>query len=405
MFNIELWRSAFDSLLVNKLRSVLTMIGIIVGVGSIITIVAIGQGGKSAILNEIQSANPQDTVEIIPKSLLSAQGQANPSQIRSFSPSDFQLVRGFSGVKDVYTTPQTSDTLSYAGKRESITVTAGPSYLPSLDKFKISAGRMYLPMDNTAHRHVAVLSTQVAKDLFNKNKPQDAVGHFVSLQGQLLQVIGISKSTNSSPLANLVPNKNVYVPTSTFSDLYPGKPIYTMDIRTQTGQNKKAISARVIAVLNAKYHSNAFTDASSYITSVTNLIGKVTTTITVIIGAIAGIALLVGGIGVMNIMLVSVTERTREIGIRMSLGATRTTILWQFLVEAMVLTTLGGGIGIVLGWLTAVIVSASFHLSALVSWQSVVGSFLFSAIIGIICGLYPASRASRLNPIESLRYE
>lgn len=405
MLGLELWRSAFDSLLVNKLRSVLTMIGIIVGVGSIITIVAIGQGGKSAIVNEIQSANPQDTVEIIPKSLLSQPGQSNTTGIKSFSPADFALVRSFSGVKDVYTTPQTSDTVANdAGKHDSVTVQSGPSYLPTIDKFKITAGRMYLPMDNTAHRHVAVITSQVAKDLFGK--PAAAIGKFVSLQGQLLQVIGVSESTDSSPLARLLPGRNVYIPTSTFSDLYPGEPLQVMDVRIAPGQDQTALSARIIAVLNAKYHAdNAFTNASSYIASFTQMISKVTTIITVIIGSIAAIALFVGGVGVMNIMLVSVTERTKEIGIRMSLGATRTNILWQFLVEAMVLTTLGGGLGILLGWLVAAIVSMSFHLPSLVSWQSVFGSFFFSAIVGILCGLYPASRASRLNPIEALRYE
>lgn len=403
MLGTELWRSALESLMSNKLRSILTMVGIIVGVASIITIVAIGQGGKASIINEIESGNPQDTVEIVPKSLLSQPGAISSTEITSFSPADFDMVRSFSGVRDVYTTPQVTDTAANGGKHDTVVVSSGPSYLPDLDKFKITAGRMYLPMDDTAHRHVAVISSQVADDLFGSSKA--ALGQLIALQGQLLQVIGIAESTDTSPLARLVPDRNVYIPNSTFSDLYPGQPIQVMDVRVQPNQDKAALTSRIIAVLNAKYHANAFTNASAYIASFTQVISKVTTTMTVIIGAIAAIALFVGGVGVMNIMLVSVTERTREIGIRMSLGATRTTILWQFLVEAMVLTTLGGGLGILVGWLLSVIVSASFHLPSLVSWQSVVGSFVFSAVIGILCGLYPASRASRLNPIEALRYE
>ncbi len=403
MIGWELWRTAFESLLANKLRSILTMLGIIMGVGSIIAIVAIGQGGQVAIVNEISSNFPQGTIQIAPKAILTQSPTFHSSGITTFSQADFQIVSGFSGVQDVYQTPNTQDVLTYGGKSQYVQVMSGPSFLPRLDQFQIIAGRMYVSADRLAHRPVIVLFKDVATAFFGS--VQHAIGQYVSLRGQLLQVIGVAQSTNQTLFAGLQGQTNVVLPTTTYEDLYPGYPIYVMGIIPKSGQDVTALTNRVIAVLNAKYHTDAFENASTYIHTIENTVSSVTGVITAIIGAVAAIALVVGGVGVMNIMLVSVTERTHEIGIRVSLGASRKTILWQFLVEAMVLTTTGGVVGIFLGVVCAELVSVFAHLPPLVSWQAALGSFLFSALVGIICGIYPASKAANLNPIDSLRYE
>jgi putative ABC transport system permease protein len=172
------------------------------------------------------------------------------------------------------------------------------------------------------------------------------------------------------------------------------------------GVDKADLSHRIVTALNIHAHNaDAFIDSSGLLLGVEQTVGKVTAILTLVIGAVAGIALIVGGVGVMNIMLVSVTERTEEIGIRMSLGATRGAILLQFLVESVLITVLGGILGILLGLSASWVVHWLTPLPSVVSWQAVLIGFLFSVAIGIVCGLYPANKAAKLNPIEALRYE
>lgn len=179
-----------------------------------------------------------------------------------------------------------------------------------------------------------------------------------------------------------------------------------MDVLVQQGVNKEALTKRIVMALNIHAHSpDAFEDSTGFYSGIEHTIGTVTSILTMVIGAVAGIALIVGGVGVMNIMLVSVAERTEEIGIRMSLGAKRQDILLQFLVESMMITVFGGVIGIGLGMVISFGVEKFTRLPAHVPWQVILLSFLFSAIIGIVCGLYPANKASKLQPIEALRYE
>ena len=398
----EMCKSAFDSLVANKLRSLLTMLGIIVGVGSIIAIVAVGQGGQQAIIAAIDNPALSEAAIIVPKAIL-AGNVTSTADIPAFSPADTALALATPGVEDVYSTPSQSDVITAGGKTTPVTVQAGPSFLPLIAQFEVVQGRMFLPIDTAVHRRVIVITQSVAKSLFGSDSA--GVGRLVGLEGQLFEVIGVAKSTSTSILSALAPSLNVYMPTTTFMDLYPSTQNFELELRVAPGYDKNQVAARLIAVLDAKYHGDLFENAAGFIAGITNTVTTVTGIITTIVGAIASIALVVGGIGVMNIMLVSVTERTREIGIRISLGASRTTILWQFLIEAIVLTTLGGLIGITIGWLIAALASTIGHLPSLISWQAALGSFLFSAFVGILCGIYPASRASRLNPIDALRYE
>ena len=294
-------------------------------------------------------------------------------------------------------------TLQTTDKVVSGTVEAGPSYLDETADFSVIAGRMYTQAEVVAHRPVILLSQTLALQMFGKQNP---VGQTVTINGTPLQVIGVTASTQVNLLASLLGTDYAYMPYTTCTDLFPWWTITEMDVQVKPGVNTSVLANHLILALNI--HDNApgaFEDSSGFLGGLEKTIGTVTAILTLVIGAIAGIALLVGGIGVMNIMLVSVTEHTQEIGIRMSLGATRRAILVQFLVESAMITLIGGGLGILLGVGAAVAVNLITHLPTEVSWIAVVGSFVFSGVIGVVCGLYPANKAARLNPIDALRYE
>ena len=398
----EMISAAWSSLRVNKLRTFLTMLGILIGVGSIIAIVAIGRGGQTAVLSTIESTRAQQTIQILPKELVQP-GLPQPGQVLSFSTADFQIARQFSGVASVYYTLLGQGNIHAGAKTVNASIQAGPSYLEELGHFSVLQGRMFSQADVIAHRQAVLVSQSLAAKLFGSGNP---VGNIVRIRGVPLQVIGITVSTQSNLLQGVFGADYVYMPATTATDLFPWWTITEMDVQVQPGVDKTQLAQRIVLALNIHAHdAQAFEDSSGFLLGIEKTVSTVTSILTLVIGAVAGIALIVGGVGVMNIMLVSVTERTQEIGIRMSLGATRRVILLQFLTESVMITVLGGTLGILLGVLAAETVHWVTRLPAQVSLTAVIGSFLFSALIGVVCGIYPANKAARLNPIEALRYE
>lgn len=398
----EMFLDAGTSLLMNKLRSVLTMLGIVIGVASIVAILALGQGGKSAIVSVIESNQTQQTIQILPKELVEP-GLPQAGQVLSFSPQDFQLVHQFSGVKNVYYA--LNGTAAVAGRNQTVTanIQSGPSFMNELAHFDVIKGRMFSNAETLAHAPVVVLSQSLAQKLFGNTSP---VGQIVNIGGKPLRVIGESQASQVDILSSFYGTDNVYMPYTTCADLFPGWSIMEMDVEVAAGVNKAELSQRIVTALNIHAHNaQAFEDGSSFYAGVERIIQKITRILTLVIGSIAAISLVVGGVGVMNIMLVSVTERTQEIGIRMSLGATRRAILLQFLLESVVLTFIGGAVGVGLGTLIAFIVRATTHLPAVVPLWVDLSSAMFSILVGLVCGLYPANKAARQNPIEALRYE
>ncbi|MCL6444867.1 MAG: ABC transporter permease [Alicyclobacillus sp.] len=394
--------SALQSLAANKLRAFLTMLGILIGVASIIAIMAVGSGGQAAIVSTIESQRVQDTIQILPTELVQP-GLPEPGQVLSFSEDDVSVVRQFPGVQHVDYSLYGSAPVSSQGKAFTASVEAGPSFLDEIGHFTPISGHMFGEADVIAHRRVVLISQSLAAKLFGSRNP---VGQIVRINGQPLLVLGVTISTQPNLFAALLGTDYVYMPYTTCLDLFPWWTISEMDVEISPDANKAELSRRIVMALNIHAHdAQAFSDASGLLLGLEKTIGTVTRILTLIIGAIAGIALLVGGVGVMNIMLVSVTERTQEIGIRMSLGATRRVILTQFLIESVTITVIGGALGVLCGLMVAQGVRWVVHLPITVSWQAVVGSVLFSAVIGIACGLYPANKAASLNPIDALRYE
>ncbi|AMB89558.1 FtsX-like permease family protein [Bacillus altitudinis MN12] len=388
---------ALNSVLAHKLRSILTMLGIIIGVGSVIAVVAIGQGGEQMLKESISGPNNTIDMTYTPSD---EELNANPNALfeATFTEEDIQSVQALNGVKQVASSTAQGMQLRFQDTTIDATVNGINEGYTNVHSLHIAEGQDLREIDFRSGRRAAVISEGIQKELFNGEK---AVGELIWMNGQPVEVIGVLAKQEG--LFSFDMNE-IYVPFAMLTTAFGVKEYDKLSIQVAHADQMKEVGKSAAARLNENHHTE---DAYEMINleEIAAGIGQITSVMTTIIGSIAGISLLVGGIGVMNIMLVSVTERTREIGIRKALGATRAQILVQFLIESVVLTLIGGLLGIALGFGGASLVSLFAGWPSLVSWQIVCGGVLFSMLIGIIFGLIPANKAARLDPIESLRYE
>ncbi|WP_407708385.1 ABC transporter permease [Bacillus altitudinis] len=388
---------ALNSVLAHKLRSILTMLGIIIGVGSVIAVVAIGQGGEQMLKESISGPNNTIDMTYTPSE---EELNANPNALfeATFTEEDIQSVQALNGVKQVASSTAQGMQLRFQDTTIDATVNGINEGYTNVHSLHIAEGQDLREIDFRSGRRAAVISEGIQKELFNGEK---AVGELIWMNGQPVEVIGVLAKQEG--LFSFDMNE-IYVPFAMLTTAFGVKEYDKLSIQVAHADQMKEVGKSAAARLNENHHTE---DAYEMINleEIAAGIGQITSVMTTIIGSIAGISLLVGGIGVMNIMLVSVTERTREIGIRKALGATRAQILVQFLIESVVLTLIGGLLGIALGLGGASLVSLFAGWPSLVSWQIVCGGVLFSMLIGIIFGLIPANKAARLDPIESLRYE
>lgn len=398
--------TALDSLMSNKMRSLLTMLGVIIGVAAVIALMAIGNGVSDSITSEVQG---------IGSNLLTISTDFdNSNGVQALSMDDVEALSNplnAPAVKQVAASTAGNQEVVYNGLLESETVSGiTANYFSVNNLTEFTSGDGLTKNDIDASARVAVLGATVVEDLFGETYP---VGKSVKINGVSYEVVGVLAEQGQGIGGN--PDTTVFIPITTAqSRLYPN--------RTRTGA--KAVSTIQAEAVSEELADTAVTQVTNTLrdlhgitysgeddfsifsqTDLLETVNSITATLTAFLGAIAGISLLVGGIGIMNIMLVSVTERTREIGIRKAIGALRRDILTQFLLESTLLSVLGGALGIVLGWLIARVASNLMDFGAVVDIGTVALATGFAAGVGLIFGIYPAWRAAGLRPIEALRYE
>ncbi len=404
----ENFRIALRALAANKLRSGLTMLGIIIGVGAVVALMAVGYGATADITAQVQSIG-SNLVTVSPGRFQQGNVQRAPAFLYY---ADYEaLAQNMNNISDIIPTFQRSMTVTSGTSSQDISITATSSRFITVRSYEVELGRFITENDRTALARVAVIGSQTAKDFFSGLNP---IGRMIKINGTEFEVVGKLKEKGSSGFGNV--DSIIIVPLETgYEKLFGSGAVNNGKFRV-TDISMSAASPQVVndvlvqveRVLRSQHRLDltapmdfSVNSQAAFLTT----LNTITTTLTAFLGFIAGISLLVGGIGIMNIMLVSVTERTREIGLRKAVGATRRTILFQFLVETLVLSMVGGGLGISLGWLTAFIVRSLNVVKAQVTLDSVLLAFSLSAAVGIFFGLYPAFRASRLQPIDALRYE
>ena len=396
---------AFTSLLSNKMRTILTMLGIIIGVGAVIVMVSIGMGVRQNITNSIASLGSN--------MLIVTPGSANKGGVRSAAGSSQKLKlddaeaikKKIKNIDYVSPTVNSSYQIVYGNENWNSSVYGvTPEYL-KIRSLSVTSGSFITASDINSRNRVAVIGSTVASNLFDTTNP---VGKNIRIGNQPFRVIGVLESKGQSSMGN-DQDDVVIIPLTTAQERLMGI-TYIRSINIQVSDSSKMdlVQEQVESLLRQRHRIRTGQDDDFTVRNLTSLLETVNNTtpmLTLFLGSIAAISLLVGGLGIMNIMMVSVTERTREIGIRKALGATFKDIMLQFLIEAVIIGVVGGVLGILFGVGSALLVSKVSTFTTYITVFPIVISFSFSVGIGLFFGLYPARKAARLDPIEALRYE
>jgi len=396
---LETLRVAWEALGANKMRSVLTMLGIIIGVGSVIAIFAIGRGTGAAVRGELQGLG---SGQIILFAGSMGPGAAN-QRIEHFTEKDLEALETLlPDVEAAVIQPSLNASVKYERETDSAYMTGQYAKSQIAFDIKIAQGRWITKAEEVNGARVVVLGSGSAKKLFGEGT--NPVGKSVSINGYSFDVIGVTEKPTGM-LVSLAgaEDTSYYVPVGLVLRQMPNLRIGQVMLKAKAGTDTAQVVKDAVALMERNHNGAAFTGQSfdQYLDVITTVLNIVTG----VLSAVAGISLVVGGVGIMNIMLVSVTERTREIGIRKAIGASYSDILVQFLIEAVLLSLMGGLVGVVLAAVPVYFVGKWLDISLLLDWMSVTLALGFSAGVGVIFGVYPASKAARLDPIEALRYE
>ena len=402
MLILDLFRMAIRSLISHKLRTFLTALGIIIGVASVISMISIGEGARQQTLSTISKFGT-NIITIKP-------GQKKTQHVTTgkvdtlilddayFIENNVSLITGVAA--QVYRSAQ----LKFGNKNTNTTVRGTGKNYVHLANFEMQKGRYFNKQEINASKRVCVLGATVVKNLFEERNP---LGQTIKVDGKNFIVIGMTEPKGA--LSWFDPDDQIFIPVTTAQKRVFGmNHIQSIDVQAAKIEDLELIKDDISQILRLRHNIPEDKEDDFYVQNSSqwlNSWGDAAKTFTYLLGGIAAISLMVGGIGIMNIMLVSVTERTREIGIRKAIGAKKKEILEQFLIESVVISFLGGGVGVMLGIAISKMVSNIGGWETIVSTQSILLAFGFSVGIGIFFGFYPANKAANMNPIEALRYE
>ncbi|KLV18904.1 hypothetical protein ABW02_23990 [Niallia circulans] len=383
---------AFKNIAMNKLRAVLTMLGIIIGVAAVIALTSLGMGASNSVSDDIASLGTT-TVSV------NLSGNSSEEEVVDYD--ELMAFAEFDEVKAVSPTVTTSSTLKNGTTSSSgVTVTGVTTSYEEVQDITLQSGRNVMDIDLDNRNKVVVLGDNVASELFGFTNPVDKT---VQIDGTTFKVIGVLAEKGEELTGSV--DDSVLIPFTT-AQRFIGQTYVTSATVLMTDEDSVEMG---MAKMKQELYNQFDGEETSYSvrnqSSVSEALDSVSNTMTLLLAGIASISLIVGGIGIMNIMLVSVTERTREIGIRKAIGARKKDIMLQFLIEAIVLSALGGILGAAIGIASADILSSTLEMTSQITWWIVGGSVSFSVLIGIIFGIFPANKASNLSPLEALRYQ
>lgn len=394
---------ALKSLWANKLRSFLAMLGIIIGVGAVISMLALGAGARNQVMERI-AAMGTDILILRPGQRGSHRGVVSGSYQNLTIEDAEAILEKVPVIRQVAPVVRGSAQIKYFNKNTSSSIIGTAMTYLTIRNFTVEKGRGFTESEAERLAKVAVLGPVTAKNLFGDNDP---LGEIIKIKGINFRVIGVLKSKGDQGWFN--PDEQVLVPYSTaMKQLFGLDHLHEIDVQAISTDKLKEAQDAITSLLRARHRIPASVPDDFQIRNQAEMLSTATDftkTFTILLGSIASISLLVGGIGIMNIMLVTVTERTREIGIRKAIGAKDRDIVKQFLIEAMMITVLGGLLGIILGVGGAKMVERLLDFPTLLEMKGILLALSFSAAVGIFFGFYPARRAALLDPIEALRYE
>lgn len=397
---IETFKIAIESIMSNKMRSFLTMLGIIIGISSVITIVSLGKGGQNSITGEFEKIGASNFTLSVDTTKAQSSEYITMEDIKN-------IKQKVDSVK--YITPVVQKRGSAFSDNKSFTanIVGGNADYAAVNNIEIVSGRFYNDNEVEEGKSLVVIDEDSAKSIFGNT---DVIGKSFKIgsdtTSKKVTVIGVTKASLRGPMQKDKPI-TAYVPVTFLSDLYSDN--FKINTVSITAVNKDDLDSpgNGAKIILENRHGNKGKDiyTTTSIFAQLDQINNVLNIVTEFIAAVAAISLIVGGIGVMNIMLVSVTERTREIGIRKAIGATTNAILLQFLTESVIISLIGGIIGMLFGIGGAYIIGVFAKITPSLSPAAVIGAILFSSAVGIFFGIYPAKKAANLNPIDALRYE
>jgi putative ABC transport system permease protein len=390
----EAFRVALGALRANRLRSALTMLGVVIGVAAVVVLVALGSGAKQEVTDQVESLGSNIIIVVPGKFEL---GSA-PTVSRLTLDDVGLLGRVVGDERAVAVSVASGENVSNGRRTTFVTVNGVNENVPNVFDRPVARGDYITAADVDTRRRVAVLGSTVVRRIFGDVDP---LGRQVSIAGVRFRVIGVLAHQGSA--FGVDRDTEVHIPVTAAQRLFGVERIDALAVKAPRSEDVVPLQHKLVAALKDKYTGEEFSAVTQ--SQILGTIGRILNLLTLVLAAIAAISLLVGGVGVSNIMLVSVRERTREIGLRKALGARQRDVLLQFLIEAVLLCVVGGLIGIGLGVSGSLLAASVTPLPAVISWWSPVLAFTVSALVGIFFGVAPARRAGRLDPVEALRSE